>query len=127
MVPCLPFMIWGMSTFRKRRQEVVVPILETSAKLICISMENFNMAVLWFSYIVFVCITILLHIISKFVMSMVALFKNVLCRAKMRVSNISVARVFLENKVNLLVITFSRHSYLEWQINNLVKRWEYIN
>ena len=52
-------------------------------------MDNFNITVLWFSYIVFAYNTTLLRIISKFVLPMVTRFKNASCGAKMRVKYFS--------------------------------------
>ena len=90
MVSSLYFVICGMLTYHKsERQEVVVPSLKNSSKLIYISTDNFNRTVLWFSDIVFAYTTTLLRIISKCVMPMVTRFKNASCGAKMRVKYFS--------------------------------------
>ena len=67
----------------------MVTSLKDSSKLIYILIDNINMTVLWFSYIVFAYTTTLLRIISKCVMPMVTRFKNASCGAKMRVKYFS--------------------------------------
>ena len=64
------FPLWFVGCWHSanQRQKVAITNLETSAKLICISMDNFKyVRALWISYIVFTYLTTLRCIISKFV------------------------------------------------------------